>query len=297
LPPELATGLLRFTLDDVLVWDADGSGFFSPGDTLRYTAELRNDGSVDADDLHLADGLDPSLVLVPGSVTTSRGSVTSGNGAGDTAVSVALGTLAAGGDAATVSFDAVLNPVVPDGVTRVQTQGEVTGAALGLVPSDDPDAASAPGAPEPTSTVVGFLLGAEQKLKIKLRFDKVGRDKISLKVNGLALRDATNPAGAEVSIDVGGNVLTRTLDEKGRFKDGVDSLRLKQRKKDGSWKLRYKRRGGGFSGDFEDEGLDSGAHDRTPVAVDVQLSLGDALYAQSLPLEYRSKAGRSGTAK
>jgi uncharacterized repeat protein (TIGR01451 family) len=297
LPPELATGLLRVTLADAFLTDADGSGFFSPGDTLRYTAELRNEGSVDAETVRLTDGLDEDLLLVPGSVTASRGTVSSGNAAADSDVSVDLGTLAAGGDSATVTFDATLNPFLPDDVTAVQTQGQVTAAAVGLVPTDDPDEMGAPNAPDPTTTVIGFPLGVDPKLKIKLRFDKVGKDRISLRAKGLVLRDAGDPAHAEVSIDVGGSQLTRTLDAKGRFKDGVDSIRLKQRRKDGSWQLRFKRRRGDFAADFVDEGLDAGEHRDAPVAVDVQLALGDPLYAQRVPLEYRTKAGRSGTAK
>jgi uncharacterized repeat protein (TIGR01451 family) len=296
LPPELATGLLRVSLVDELVVDADGSGFPSPGDTLRYTAELRNEGSVDADGVQVVDGLGEGLSLVPGSVTASRGAVTTGNSPADTGTAVALGTLAADGDSATVTFEATLSPILAEGVTLVRTQSEVTGTALGLVPSDDPDVNGAPGAPDPTATVVGFPLGTQQKLKIKLRFDRVGKDSIRLKVKALALRGDFQPEGAEFALDIGGNVLIRTLDAKGRFNDGVDRIRLKQRKKDGTWKLRYKRRRGAFASDFDDEGLDAGDHAGDPVAVDVQLLLEGTLYALRVPLEYRSKAGRSGIA-
>ena len=297
LPPELATGLMRVSLVDALAGDPDASGFFSPGDTLRYTAVVRNEGSVDAADVRVADGLDPNLVLVPGSVVASRGVVASGNTAGDTAVDVDVGALAAGGDEVTVEFDATLLPGVPDGVTGVATQSDVSGTAFGTVPSDDPDLAGAPGAPDPTATVVAFPLGSQQKLKIKLRFDRVGKDQISLKVNGLVLRGESVPAGSEVTIDVGGNRLVRTLDAKGRFRDGVDSVRLKQRKKDGSWKLRFKRRSGDFQPDFVDEGLDAGEHAGDPVSVDAQLTVGGTLYGQRAALTYATKAGRRGTAR
>ncbi|MGI9433100.1 MAG: hypothetical protein ACR2PQ_12840 [Myxococcota bacterium] len=297
LPPELAIGLLRVHVADALVNDADGSGFFSPGDTLRYTADLVNQGSVDADTLQLVDGLGEGLLLVPGSVTTSRGTVTSGNLPGDSGVVVDLGTLAAGGDTATVSFEAVLNPLLPDGVTSVQTQAEVTGADVGVVPSDDPDAEGPPGAPAPTATVVAFPFGTDPKLKIKLRFDRVGKDRIQWRVKGATLRGPIDLEGAEVTVDVGGNVLVRTLDAKGRFKDQVDRIRLKQRKKDGSWKIRYKRSRGDFAADFLPEGLDDADHSGDPVEVDIQLTVDGTLYAQRVALEYRSKAGRKGTAK
>lgn len=297
LPPELAIGLLRVHLVDEFVNDADGSGFFSPGDTLRYTAELENQGSVDADAVRLVDGLGEGLLFVPGSVTTSRGTVTSGNLPGDSGVVVDLGTLAAGGDTATVSFEAVLNPLLADGVTSVQAQAEVTGADVGVVPSDDPDAEGPPGESTPTATVVAFPLDADPKLKIKLRFDRVGKDRIRWRAKGLVLRGPIDLEGAEVTVDVGGNVLVRTLDAKGRFKDRVDRIRLKQRKKDGSWQLRYKRSRGDFAADFLPEGLDAGDHSGDPVNVDVQLTLHGTLYAQRVALEYRSKAGRSGTAK
>jgi uncharacterized repeat protein (TIGR01451 family) len=296
LPPELATGILRVTLAAVLVADADESGLPSPGDTLRYTASLRNEGSVAAEGVQLADPLDPNAALVAGSVTTTRGTVIAGNGASDDVVAVDLGSLAAGGDSAIITFDAVVN-LLPPGVTELVAQSTITGDAIAAIPTDDPAVDGAPGAPDPTVTVVTFPLGAEQKHKVKLRFDRVGKDKISVKVNGLVLRDDFDPAGADVVLDVGGNVLARTLDAKARFRDGVDSVRLKQRKRDGSWKLRYKRRSGDFAGDLLDEGLDAADHTSDPVSVDVRVTLGGVVYAQRAALTYKTRPGSTGTAK
>ncbi len=83
------------------------------GDTLNYTLTVSNAaGRVTAFDLLLEDLLeDPDLSLVEGSVTANVGLVSSGNGAGDSEVRVALESLGAG-ESLVVTFDAL----VADGV-------------------------------------------------------------------------------------------------------------------------------------------------------------------------------------
>ena len=65
----------------------------------------------------LQDTPDPVTTLVVGSVTTTAGTVTVGNGAGDTMVEVAFGDLAVG-QIEVVVFDVLVNHNIPSGVTE-----------------------------------------------------------------------------------------------------------------------------------------------------------------------------------
>jgi uncharacterized repeat protein (TIGR01451 family) len=141
------------TKTDGLLLDADGDGMADAGDTLRYTVVVTNGGTDDATGVVFASGLDPATALVAGSVTTSQGTVTSGNGAGDTAVAVALGTLAAGGGSAAITFDVAIADPLPPGVVQLTCQGTASGDNFPDTPTDDPDSAT-PG--DPTTTPLDF---------------------------------------------------------------------------------------------------------------------------------------------
>ncbi|MBT8191788.1 MAG: DUF11 domain-containing protein, partial [Acidimicrobiia bacterium] len=144
--------LLAATKTAVLVFDADGDTVVSPGDTLHYTITMRNDGDAHAAAVVARDLLlDPQLALVAGSVTTNLGSVTTGNGVGDTAVEVAVGTLSGAGGVATVEFDALLSPAFPAGIAGVDNQASVTSANAPTLSTDDP---GLPGPSDPTSVPV-----------------------------------------------------------------------------------------------------------------------------------------------
>jgi len=118
--------------------DLDGSGSLSPGDTLRYTILVTNTGSADALAVVLTDTPGANTTLVAGSVTTTQGTVTSGNQAGATSVTVDLGTLVATSGQATVSFTVKLDNPFPAGVTTVVNQAIVHGSNFTDVPSDNP---------------------------------------------------------------------------------------------------------------------------------------------------------------
>jgi uncharacterized repeat protein (TIGR01451 family) len=146
--PELAATKTA-SLDD----DADGDGVASGGDTLLYSVVVVNDGTAAATGVAFTDTPDPATTLVPGSVTTTAGTVTTGNGAGDSSVAVDVGTLAAGGGSVTITYAVVINDPVPNGVDEVVNQGTVTSDAQGPVLTDDP---SPPGGEDPTVvSVVG----------------------------------------------------------------------------------------------------------------------------------------------
>ena len=105
--------------------DNDGDGEPSPGDLLRITDVISHAGGTrDAEGLvlsaHFPDGL-----LETGSVTTTQGTVTSGNGAMDTSVTVDLGALAPG-EQATVTYELVMDTLtieVQDFRASTQVEG------------------------------------------------------------------------------------------------------------------------------------------------------------------------------
>jgi uncharacterized repeat protein (TIGR01451 family) len=122
---------------NVGVNDLDGSGTLTPGDTLLYTVQINNTGTADALNVIFTDTPDANTTLVAGSVTTSQGTITQGNLAGDTTVSVNLGTLPPQ-TPVTVSFVVKINNPFPAGVTSVSNQGVVRGSNIPDVSTDDP---------------------------------------------------------------------------------------------------------------------------------------------------------------
>jgi len=131
----------------VLFTDANNNGQADPGDRLRYTITVTNSGSGDALAVVFDDTPDANTNLVAGSVTTTAGTVTTGNTAGDTTVSVSIGTLAANGGTATIIFDVTIdNPLAP-GVTQVVNSGTIRGSNIPTESTDDPGQA---GSADPT---------------------------------------------------------------------------------------------------------------------------------------------------
>ena len=151
LPPdsdsaEIGIPDLQLGKDDSLLLDVDSSGDVSPGDTLRYTLVINNQGAGDATNIVLEDAPDIHTALVVGSVTSSQGSIAIGNTPGNTTIEVAVGTMAAD-TSVTVTYDVVINQPLPSGVTEVVNQALLTSAELPPVISDDPDE---PGTEDPT---------------------------------------------------------------------------------------------------------------------------------------------------
>ena len=140
---------LEATKVDALAVDADASGTVTAGDTLRYIIEITNSGSGDATSVTFADTPDPSTTLVAGTVTTTQGTVTTGNTAGDTSVGVDIGTVVASGSV-TVVFDVLIAD--PLAVTSLSNQGVVDSTEGDPVPTDDPDDATSTS--DPTVTQV-----------------------------------------------------------------------------------------------------------------------------------------------
>ena len=131
---------------DVLAVDGDGDGVPSPGDTVEYTVTLINVGNTSATGVAFSDPIPANTTVVPGSVTTSQGTVD-----GEDPVAVTVGEIAGGEASATITFRVTIDAPLPAGVVDVVNQGTATSAELPPVLTDDPDLG---GAADPTVTMV-----------------------------------------------------------------------------------------------------------------------------------------------
>ena len=138
--PEPTPGppLLIDPKEDSLLTDNDGNGLPSPGDVLLYTLTIRNAGETAAEGVTFSDSPDPNTSLVVGSVTTTHGSVTSGNTSGDTTVGVDIGTIDPD-ETVTITFEVTIDAGLPSTVEQVENQGVVSGDNFEDSPTDDPD--------------------------------------------------------------------------------------------------------------------------------------------------------------
>lgn len=85
------------------------------GDTVTYTIVMTNNGTSPAFDVVISDSLsDPDLNLVPTTVSTTSGTVTTGNGVTDTTVQVDVASVPVGGSV-TVTFDVIIDPTAVSG--------------------------------------------------------------------------------------------------------------------------------------------------------------------------------------
>jgi len=109
--------------------DHDGSGDLTPGDSLLYTIVATNNSPIDALDVVIDDTPDPNTTLTVGATTTTAGTIVSGNNGGDSAVSIAVGTLPTG-DSVTVGFEVTVNDPLPPGVDSFFNQAALTGSNL-----------------------------------------------------------------------------------------------------------------------------------------------------------------------
>lgn len=148
--PVTITPAIAASKTDALVLDADGDGIADPGDRVRYSVVIANNGNGDALATVFNDTPDANTTLVAGSVTTSQGTVTTGNTPGDSSVTVNVGTLPAGASV-TIAFDVTINSPFPSGVQQVSNSGTVSGSNFGTTPTDDP---AFPGSSDPTVTPI-----------------------------------------------------------------------------------------------------------------------------------------------
>jgi uncharacterized repeat protein (TIGR01451 family) len=112
-----------------LYHDVDRNGVIGPGDILYYELTFTNAGNQTATNVQITDTPDAqnrSTTIIAGTVTASRGSVTSGNTQGDTSVEVTVAELVPG-EQVLVSFRVTIDDVDVDSVVN---QGQATCAEL-----------------------------------------------------------------------------------------------------------------------------------------------------------------------
>jgi uncharacterized repeat protein (TIGR01451 family) len=145
------------------------------GETLRYTITVQNTGDQDALNVVLRDGVPVNTNYVAGSTTLNGAAVADIGGLSPLANGMLInspgvstpGSMPADpANAATITFDVVVDPDVVDG-TVISNQGFVTALDGGIVdqPSDDPDT---PIVNDPTLDIVGNLplLYAEKRVEL-----------------------------------------------------------------------------------------------------------------------------------
>lgn len=146
---------------DSLVQDQNLDGIPSAGDTILYTITITNSGSAPAEDVVLQDTLDPNVTLDSNSLDADQGQIIRGDGATDTEIEIALGTMLPQ-TSAQVSFKVQINSPIPLGVTAVQNHARISAANTGTIVSDDPDTAT-----PNDSTITSFV--AEPKISATKR--------------------------------------------------------------------------------------------------------------------------------
>jgi uncharacterized repeat protein (TIGR01451 family) len=136
------------TLADSLVVDTNQDSYLSAGDTLRYTLVVTNPSAQAASDLVITTQIDPHVLLITGSVTTSAGQISTGNSTGDTVPTVLLPSLAPG-DSVTITFDVLAKDL--SGLQAISSQSRISASNLEDTLSDDPET---PAPNDPTLTPV-----------------------------------------------------------------------------------------------------------------------------------------------
>jgi uncharacterized repeat protein (TIGR01451 family) len=131
---------------DRLAVDADGNGVPSPGDTIEYTVKILNQGNTSALGVSLNDPIPANTRVVPGSVHSTQGAVTS-----ESPVGVDVGEIQGGGRSVTVTFQVTIDNPLAAGVSRISNQGTVSSRNQDDVLTDDP---KADGPADPTVTAV-----------------------------------------------------------------------------------------------------------------------------------------------
>ena len=133
------------------------------GDVVTYTVTVQHlaGSHATAHDVLVTDLLTPGLALIAGSVTTSTGSITSGNSGGDTTVAVNIDTLPQGSALITITYQATVTNSVASGArvinTAALTWNSIDGGG-GRTSSDSDPATLSITAPGLTKAVVNSSL-------------------------------------------------------------------------------------------------------------------------------------------
>ena len=160
----LIQSMPAFDIDKISTYMTGDPGVLLAGETLRYTITVQNIGTDNATDVQITDLIPANTTYVAGS-TTLNGVAIADNAAGTSALTDGIqinspqdpapGVLNAGvaNNVATVVFDVVVYPDVPDG-TVISNQAFLSAPGYGIAdqPSDDPRTAVPD---DPTRDIVG----------------------------------------------------------------------------------------------------------------------------------------------
>jgi VCBS repeat-containing protein len=175
--------LVRAATTATLSTDGGGDGVAGAGDELTYTTTIANpadQSGASSAGTALAFPAPAGTTLVTGSVATTRGAVTDGNGAGDGSVDVDLGSVPDGGSATvTARFTVGTHPPSP-----ITAQGTVTSDSLTALETDDP---AAGGGQDPTTVPAIVDRGATAADD---GYDAVGTTPLTTAAPGVLANDA-----------------------------------------------------------------------------------------------------------
>jgi len=129
-----------FTKTVVKITDINNDGRPGPGDVLEYTCIVRNTGTLSGQNIVFSDVPDVNSSLIPGSVNSTQGTVSSGNNGGEKFVGVGLGDVPPGGQV-TVTFRVLINN--PQWEPQIINQAIVKGSNILEQLSDDPNTSQA----------------------------------------------------------------------------------------------------------------------------------------------------------
>jgi hypothetical protein len=143
--------------------------------------------------------------------------------------------------------------------------------------------------------VVAMPLGIA-KFKGKLNFKKANKDSFLMK-GELDLPEDFELEGTVLAIDVGGVETMFALDRKGKAKSDAGTVKLKYRKKSGTWLYQLRLKKGAFAATWEDDGLVNDTVKAVPVTLESRIKVGDTTYYRVAELTYTGKEGKSGKFK
>jgi len=149
--PLNSTPILSATKSDSLFIDADGNGTPSPGDTIFYEVIINNAGNGSASNITYMDTVDPNTTIIPGTVQTSQGVVTTGNLAGENTIAVLVGTLPGNNGQVSINYRVTINNPAATGVEQISNQGTIQADGVDSFRTDDPDIE---GKSDPTATLI-----------------------------------------------------------------------------------------------------------------------------------------------
>ncbi len=116
----------------------DSSHVVKPGGTVRYTIVITNPSREPAREVDYQCTPGAYSTLVIGSVTTTQGTILSGNATGNTTVEIQVGDTASAVGSVTIEFQVIVDDLLASGITEIVCQGLVTGLNFLDTITDDP---------------------------------------------------------------------------------------------------------------------------------------------------------------